>query len=104
MIEERKQQKKAELDGHLEVAPSGSDGGNDARQVVAGGAQNDGSEIIDDEDGYVIQNGNLMKDGVMVASGTVFETGVVLEGGQQIDSVEGMIKSHREDADMALDD
>ena len=31
--------------------------------------------MIDDDNGYFIQNGNLMKNGVVIAKGAVFETG-----------------------------
>ncbi len=61
--------------------------------------------MIDDNDGYVVQNGNLMKDGFVVASGAEFETGTGLEDGRQTgDSTENVISSNGEDANMVLDD
>ena len=60
---------------------------------------------MDDDDGYVIENGDLMKDGIVVASGAVFETGVVSEDGRRTEKkTEDMINSNGENVDMALGD
>lgn len=69
-----------------------------------GGPGIDDEEMIDNDDGYVIQNGNLMKDGVVVASGAIFETGVSLEGGHQVEESAGNVDTgDEEDVDMVLD-
>ena len=73
MIEERKQQKKAEMNGLGGKAQLPSNGRDTAQRTIADGAQeNEDDEMMDDEDDYIIQNGDLMKDGVLIASGTVF--------------------------------
>lgn len=76
MIDEKKQrQKKAELNRQEEEARSEHQG--DGRVEASSNAQetnanekhgNGYDEMIDDDDGYVIRNGNLMKDGVVVAN------------------------------------
>lgn len=76
MIDEKKQQqKKAELNRQEEEARSDHQG--DGRVEASSNAQeanankkhgNGYDEMIDDDDGYVSQNGNPMKDGVVVAN------------------------------------
>ncbi len=106
MIEERKERKKAERDRQGEEAQSTSEASCEVQQTVAHGQQGTtDDEMIDDNDGYVVQNGNLMKDGFVVASGAEFETGTGLEDGRQTgDGTENVISSNGEDANMVLDD
>ena len=65
----------------------------------------DDEEMIDNHNGYIIQNGNLMKDGVAVASVAIFETGISLEDGQQVENGAGNVETgDGEDTDMVLGD
>lgn len=87
MIDEKKQQKKAEMSRQEKEMRSQNQG--DGRPEVstttqgtnASGEHGNGDDEMIDDDGYVIQDGNLMKDGILVATGAVFETGISLEDG-----------------------
>lgn len=112
MIDEKKQQKKAEMNRQEEETQSQNQG--DERLEASSTAQqsnatgelgNENDEMIDDDDGYVIQDGNLMKDGILVANGAVFETGLSLEDGrQEEDRARDGSNGNGEDANMILDD
>lgn len=61
--------------------------------------------MINDDDGFIIQNGNLVNDGVIVANGAAFETGILLEDGRQVkNSAESVSNGNGEDGVMILDD
>ncbi|KAL9073377.1 MAG: hypothetical protein Q9161_002992 [Pseudevernia consocians] len=60
--------------------------------------------LIEGDDGVVVQNGNLMKDGVVIANGAVFETELLLEYGRRVgDSAGDLIIGNGENGDMMLD-
>lgn len=108
MIEEKKQQKKAEEDRQKEGAQAnnqGDEASSDAQPPNAKEEHGNGNdELIDGDDGHVVQNGNLMKDGVVVAKGAVFETEFLLEEGRRVgDSAGDLIIGNGENADMMLD-
>ena len=73
MIDEKKQQRKMDAvesenrrEGSLETSS------NTQLTDAEGGLGIDDEEMIDNDNGYVIQDGNLLKDGVMVANGALF--------------------------------
>lgn len=112
MIEEKKAQRKAEkARQEMGTQPENQeDGPAEASGVTQetdahGGQGNGDDEMIDEDDGYVIENGDLVKDGVIVASGAMFETGVLLEDGGQVEGSAGdEDNGNGEDVDMMLDD
>lgn len=111
MIDEKKQQKKAEMSRQEKEMRSQNQGDGrpevfTAQETNASGEHGNGNdEMIDDDDGYVVQDGNLMKDGILVATGAVFETGISLEDGCGFEDSAGEgSNGNGEDAGMILDD
>lgn len=120
MIDEKKERKKAEKDRrekgtqpeHQGDGPSVNQGDRPAESSnftqetdVRDDHGNGDDETIDQDDGYDILNGDLMKDGVLVASGAAFETGGLLEDGRQVEGSTGdMFNGNGEDADMVMED
>lgn len=112
MIEEKKERRKAEKARQEMEIQSENQGngpveasGNTQETHAQGRHGNGDDEEIDQDDGYVIQNGDLVKDGVIVARGAVFETGGSLEDEGQIEGNAGdVINSNGEDADMMDDE
>ena len=104
MIDEKKQQRKMEaLESESQREGSLETSSNTQLTNADRGPDIDDEEMIDNDNGYVIQNGNLLKDGIM-ANGARFETGVSLEDRHQVmDSTGNVDTADGEDVDMVLD-
>ena len=113
-MDEKKEQRKAEKNGQGKEAQAEDQGGGkfqassdtqEADANVERGNRDEDDEMIDGDDGYAIQNGNLVKDGIVVGDGAVFDTGFLLEDGRPVgDGAGDVINGNGGDTDMMLED
>ena len=115
MMDEKKEQRKAEMNGRGKEAQA-EDQGGDGRLEASSDAQeadanvvrrnrDEDDEMIDGDDGYVVQNGNLVKDGIVVADGAVFDVGFLLEDGRRVEDGAGDVSNgNGGDIDMMVED